>query len=257
MIRKKHGHHLVSVVMPMHNSEKYVGKAIESVMGQTYDNWELLVVDDGSTDRSCDVVKAYALQDSRIKLLINDNPTGMPYSPRNYGIQRAKGDFIAFLDSDDMWLREKLSQQIPLFFHDNITAVVYSDYEKISESGKRSARIISAPAKTNYRQLLYGNVIGNLTGIFDVRKVGKSYFTNVHHEDYAFWLSVLKSGYIARNTQTVAALYRVRKESVTANKLSIIGWQWNIYRNVENIGILRSFYYYCFYAVSALYKSII
>ncbi len=248
---------MVSVIMPMCNSEKYVGKAIESVMGQTYSNWELLVVDDGSTDRSCDVVKAYALKDSRIRLLINDNPVGMPYAPRNYGIQRAKGDFIAFLDSDDMWLREKLSQQIPLFFHDNITAVVYSDYEKISESGKRSARIVTAPRNTNYRQLLYGNVIGNLTGIFDVRKVGKNYFTNVHHEDYAFWLSVLKSGYIARNTQTVSALYRVRRQSLTANKLSILSWQWHIYREVENIGVFRSAYYYCFYAVGALYKSLI
>ncbi len=241
----------------MCDSEKYVGKAIESVMGQTYSNWELLVVDDGSTDRSCDVVKAYALKDNRIRLLINDNPVGMPYAPRNYGIQRAKGDFIAFLDSDDMWLREKLSQQIPLFFHDNITAVVYSDYEKISESGKRSARIVTAPRNTNYRQLLYGNVIGNLTGIFDVRKVGKNYFTDVHHEDYAFWLSVLKSGYIARNTQTVSALYRVRRQSLTANKLSILSWQWHIYRKVENIGVFRSAYYYCFYAVGALYKSLI
>ncbi len=257
MIRKTHGHHLVSVVMPMYNSEKYVGKAIESVMGQTYDNWELLVVDDGSTDRSCDVARAYAQKDSRIRLLINDEPTGMPFSPRNYGIQRAKGDFIAFLDSDDMWLREKLAQQIPLFFHDNMTAVVYCDYEKVNEEGKRSARVVSAPEKTEYRQLLYGNVIGNLTGVFDVRKVGKNYFTNVHHEDYAFWLSVLKSGYIARNTQTVGALYRVRKESITSNKLSIISWQWHIYRRVENIGVFRSLYYYCFYAVKALHKSLI
>ncbi len=243
--------------MPMHNSDKYVGKAIESVMGQTYPHWELLVVDDGSTDRSCEVVRAYAQRDERIHLLINDNPVGMPYAPRNYGIQRAKGRFIAFLDSDDIWLREKLAQQIPIFFHDNATAVVFCDYEKISEDGKRSARLITAPRKTSYRQMLYGNVIGNLTGIFDVRKVGKNYFTDVHHEDYAFWLSVLKSGYIARNTQTVGALYRMRKGSVTNNKLAIISWQWHIYRKVEHIGIIRSFYYYCFYAIRALAKSII
>ena len=253
----KHGHHLISVIMPMHNSERYVGKAIESVMGQTYPYWELLVVDDGSTDKSCDVVRAYAQQDTRIRLLINDDQVGMPYAPRNYGIQRAKGDFIAFLDSDDMWLREKLKQQLALFFHDNVTAVVYSDYEKVSENGKRSARVVSAPRKTNYRQMLYGNVIGNLTGIYDVRKVGKSYFTQVHHEDYAFWLSVLKSGYIARNTQTVSALYRVRKHSVSANKLGLLTWQWRIYRDVEHIGFFRSAYYYFFYAVGAVRKALI
>ncbi len=253
----KRGHQLVSVVMPMYNSENYVGKAIESVIGQTYPFWDLLVVDDGSTDNSCDVVRAYAVRDSRVQLLINDNPVGMPYAPRNFGIQHAKGDYIAFLDSDDMWLREKLSQQLVVFHRDQRTAVVYSDYEKIDEEGTRSARIITAPRKTNYKEMLYGNVIGNLTGIYDVRKVGKNYFTNVHHEDYAFWLSVLKSGYIARNTQTVAALYRVRDSSVSANKFRVILWQWNIYRRVENIGILRSAYYFCFYAISALRKSFV
>ncbi len=253
----KHGHQLISVVMPMYNSVAFVGKAIESVIAQTYPHWELLVVDDGSTDSSCDVVRAYAVRDSRVQLLINDNPVGMPYAPRNYGIQHAKGDYIAFLDSDDMWLREKLSQQLAVFHRDQRTAVVYSDYEKIDEKGRRSARIVTAPRKTNYQQMLYGNVIGNLTGIYDVRKVGKNYFTNVHHEDYAFWLSILKSGYIARNTSTVAALYRVRKQSVSANKLRILSWQWHIYRRVEHIGVLRSAYYYMFYAVSALRKSFI
>lgn len=253
----KHEHPLVSVVMPMYNSEKYVGKAIESVIGQTYPHWELLVVDDGSTDNSCDVVRAYAVRDPRIKLLINDTPVGMPYAPRNYGIMRAQGDFIAFLDSDDIWLREKLRQQLVVFHRDERTAVVYSDYEKIDENGVRSARLVTAPRKTNYQRMLYGNVIGNLTGIYDVRKVGKNYFTNVHHEDYAFWLSVLKSGYIARSTSTVTALYRVRKLSVSANKLRVMTWQWHIYRRVENIGILRSIYYFCNYAISGLRKALI
>ncbi len=253
----KHGHALISVVMPMHNCEAFVGKAIESVVGQTYPHWELLVVDDGSTDGSCDVVRAYSVRDPRVRLLVNPNPTGMPSSPRNYGIQQAKGDFIAFLDSDDMWLREKLRQQLAIFHRDERTAVVYSDYEKISESGVRSARIVTAPRKTNYLQMLYGNVIGNLTGIFDVRKVGKNYFIDVHHEDYAFWLSILKSGYIARSTSTVTALYRVRRDSVSANKLRVISWQWHIYRKVENIGIMRSAYYFCFYAIGALRKAFI
>lgn len=253
----KHEHPLVSVVMPMYNSEKYVGKAIESVIGQTYPNWELLIVDDGSSDNSCEVARAYAVHDSRIKLFINNNPVGMPYAPRNYGIMRAQGDFIAFLDSDDIWLREKLRQQLVVFHRDERTAVVYSDYEKIDENGVRSARLVTAPRKTNYKRMLYGNVIGNLTGIYDVRKVGKNYFTDVHHEDYAFWLSVLKSGYIARSTSTVTALYRVRDKSVSANKLKAMTWQWHIYRHVENISTLRSIYYFCYYAISGLRKALI
>lgn len=253
----KHGQALISVIMPMYNSERFVGKAIESVIGQTYPHWELLVVDDGSSDSSCDVVRAYAARDPRVHLLVNPTPVGMPYAPRNYGIQQARGEFIAFLDSDDIWLREKLRQQLVVFHRDERTAVVYSDYEKVNEEGERSARIVSAPRKTNYQQLLYSNVIGNLTGIFDVRKVGKHYFTGVHHEDYAFWLSVLKSGYIARSTSTVTALYRVRKHSVSSDKLKVLFWQWHIYRKVENIGILRSAYYYFFYAFHALRKALI
>ncbi|MDE7166614.1 MAG: glycosyltransferase family 2 protein [Bacteroidaceae bacterium] len=253
MVRRSQ--HLVSVIMPMHNSEKFVGKAIESVMEQTYPHWELLVVDDGSTDRSCDVVRAYANRDRRIQLLINDKPTGMPVAPRNYGIERAKGDFIAFLDSDDMWLREKLAQQLPYFFRDNRTAVVFSDYEKIDEAGRRSARVVSTPRKVSYQQLLYGNVIGNLTGIYDVRKVGKNYFKEIRHEDYAFWLSVLKNGYVARSTQTVLALYRVHRNSISSNKLHILSWQWRVYRDVEHIGFFRSLYYYFFYAIKGLRKA--
>ena len=91
--------------------------------------------------------------------------------------------------------------------------------------------------------------------MFDVRKVGKYYFKNIHHEEYAFWLSVLKSGYMARSTQTVLALYRVRKTSISSNKLRIVPWQWFIYREVEHISIIRSMYYYMFYAVKALRKS--
>lgn len=250
--------HLVSVIMPMHNSERFIGDAIESVIAQTYLHWELLVVDDASTDRSREIVREYERRDARIHLLINDNSVGMPYAPRNYGILHAKGDFIAFLDSDDMWMKEKLKQQIPLFFRDgDRTAVVYSDYEKIDENGQRSARVVTAPRKVNYHQLLYGNVIGNLTGIFDVKKVGKNYFKDIHHEDYAFWLSILKSGYVARNTQTVSALYRVRKQSVSSRKLNILTWQWHIYRKVEHIGVCRSVYYYINYAVRALKKNLI
>ena len=252
-----HDNHLVSVIMPMYNSEKFVAQAIDSVLAQTYPHWELLVVDDGSTDRSCDIVASYAQKDDRIHLLKNNHSTGMPSAPRNYGIEQAKGDFIAFLDSDDMWLREKLAQQLPYFFRDNRTAVVFADYEKIDENGKRSARVVSTPRKTSYKQLLYGNVIGNLTGVYDVRKVGKYYFKNIHHEDYAFWLSVLKVGYVARSTQTVLGLYRVHKESISSNKLRVLSWQWRIYRDIEHISFFRSLYYYLFYAIHGFLKSLI
>ena len=106
---------LVSIIMPMHNSARYVGEAITSVISQTYPHWELLVIEDASNDNSCDIVREYQHQDSRIQLLFNDQHTGRPSSPRNLGVSQAKGRYIAFLDSDDVWFPEKLQQQIPLF----------------------------------------------------------------------------------------------------------------------------------------------
>lgn len=242
--------------MPTHNSEAYLAEAIDSVIAQTYTNWELIIVDDYSTDRSCDIAKEYAEKDSRISLHSCQNHTGLPGTPRNQGISYAKGEYIAFLDSDDVWLPEKLTQQLP-FFDDIRTAVVYSDYEKIDEHSHRSARIITAPKYTDYKNLLRGNVIGNLTGIFDVSKVGKNYFIDIHHEDYAFWLSILKKGYIARNTCTITALYREHSNSISSRKWRNTLWQWNIYRNIEHIGLLRSMLYFISYAFNALHKNII
>ena len=127
----------------------------------------------------------------------------------------------------------------------------------MNEEGFRAGRIIKAPDTASYECLLIGNVIGNLTGIYDVAKVGKVLFRPIHHEDYALWLSNLKKGFIARNTNTVTALYRVRKASVSSRKLAVLSWQWNIYMNVEKIGIIKSAYYYINYACRALHKKLI
>ena len=164
---------LVSVIMPMHNSSCFLREAIESVQAQTYPDWELLIVDDASTDESIIIAREYEKSDSRIHLLINDNPIGIPSSPRNVGLKAAKGRYITFLDSDDLWFSQKLEQQLP-FFSDNRTAIVFSNYEKIDEKSTRANRVISAPAIATYKSLLKGNVIGNLTGIYDTKKVGKA-----------------------------------------------------------------------------------
>lgn len=245
---------MVSIITPSYNSSVFISQTIESVLAQTYPDWEMLIIDDGSTDASPDIIKEYARKDSRIRFLQTEQPSGSPAVPRNIGIMNARGRYIAFLDSDDLWLPDKLAEQLKLFDGDE-TAIVYSNYEKISEAGERAERIITAPSQVSYRELLKGNVIGNLTGIYDTEKVGKVYCRNMHHEDYILWLSILQKGYVARNTNAVHALYRVRKQSVSANKLSVISWQWNIYRSIEKIGYLRACYYFIHYAYRALLKS--
>jgi long-subunit acyl-CoA synthetase (AMP-forming) len=128
--------------------------------------------------------------------------------------------------------------------------------EKISEEGKRGNRIIKAPAKADYKTLLKGNVMGCLTVMYDSEKVGKRFFDSIGHEDYAVWLSILKEGYTAKNTNTVTALYRVRRQSVSSNKWDVLSWQWNIYVKVEKTGIPKAIYYFINYAVRAFLKRI-
>lgn len=247
----------VSVIMPVHNAARYIEAAIRSVMAQTYKNWELLVVDDASSDISMEIARRLANEDARIRILHNDRPTGYPATPRNVAVDAAEGRYIAFLDSDDIWLPDKLEHQLPFFEESSEIGVVFSDYEKVDAEANRKHRIIRAPKRVDYKLLLFGNVIGNVTGIYDTHRVGKVHFRKVRHEDYAMWLSILKRGFIARNTGVVAALYRVAGNSVSSQKLHLLGWQWNIYRRVEKLGFFKSVYYYANYAVRGFIKSMV
>lgn len=247
---------LVSIVMPMHNAAMYLEEAISSVISQTYKDWELIVVEDNSTDNSLEIVQRMAAVETRIRVIVNDNPTGFPASPRNIAVEAARGRYIAFLDSDDVWLPDKLEQQMRFFTSNANAAVVFSDYEKIDAHSHRNNRVVKAPLIVTYKRLLLGNVIANLTAVYDTSLVGKVYFKQVRHEDYAMWLSILKRGFVAYNTGTVTALYRVAEGSVSSNKKRLLSWQWNIYRKVEGYGVFLSAYYYINYAVRGLLKSL-
>lgn len=248
---------VVSIVMPVHNAERFLEEAIRSVMAQTYPHWELLVIDDASTDASVEIASRLAQEDTRIKLYKNPTPTGYPATPRNMAVDYATGRYIAFLDSDDVWLPGKLEHQLPFFAESEKIGVVFSDYEKIDENSQRDNRVIKARKITDYKKLLLGNVIGNVTALYDVQRVGKVYFCKVRHEDYAMWLSILKRGYIARNTCEVVSLYRVTSNSVSSHKWRLLSWQWSIYRNVEKLGLLHSIYCYLNYAVRGFLKSLV
>lgn len=234
---------LVSIITPTYNSELFIEKSITSVLLQTYDNWELIIVDDKSTDKTVSIVKQFSSKDKRIVLIELQNNSGSATVPRNKAIERANGRFIAFLDSDDLWLPTKLEEQISLF-SDKITAIVFSNYEKMSENGFLNNRIIKCPKVVNYDQLFYGNVIACLTTVYDTEKTGKMFFEKVGHEDFVLWLKILKKGYIARNTNTVLANYRVRRNSISSNKYLTVKWIWNIYRNIEHLNYLKALYFF-------------
>ncbi|WP_264525317.1 glycosyltransferase family 2 protein [Flavobacterium sp. N502536] len=234
--------HKVSIITPLYNSESFIAETIQSVLAQTYNNWEMLIVDDCSTDNSKSIIEDFAKHDDRIKYFKTSSPSGSPTIPRNIGIEMASGRFIAFLDSDDLWNSNKLQLQIPLF-NDQKVGIVFSDYEKINEEGQSDERFIIAPNQVSYKELLKGNVIACLTVVFDSEKLSKIYFTKQGHEDYAFWLSILKKGYIAKNVGHVLAKYRVRKSSVSSNKFKVIKWYYAIYRKNENLSVLQTLYY--------------
>jgi glycosyltransferase involved in cell wall biosynthesis len=244
---------LVSVITPNYNCAPYIARAIESVRAQTFRDWELLIVDDCSTDGSADIAAGYAEKDRRIRLLHTPSHSGSPLAPRNLALRMARGRYIAFLDSDDLWLPGKLERQLALF-GDRQTAVVFSDYEKIAEDGRRQGRIVHAPAVVDYRRLLKSNYIGNLTALCDTQKTGTLCFDHPGHEDYALWLGILQRGFTARNTGTVEALYRVRPRSTSSRKSAAIRWQWNIYRRRLNLSVPYSACLFCRYMVNGFWK---
>lgn len=236
------GNSKVSIVTPLYNSEKFVGETIASVIAQTYMNWEMLIIDDCSTDSSNLIVEKFIKLDDRIKYFKTTSSSGSPTVPRNMGIKLSSGRYIAFLDSDDLWNPNKLELQVGLFAENDV-AIVFSNYEKIDEDGAHSGRIIQAPKAVTYHELLKGNVIACSTAIYDSEKTEKRYFLHQGHEDFALWLAILKKGYVARNCEYVSAKYRVRKSSVSANKIRAIGWVWTIYRKNEGFSMMKSLYY--------------
>jgi glycosyltransferase involved in cell wall biosynthesis len=168
----------------------------------------------------------------------------------------AQGRYIAFLDSDDLWLPGKLERQLS-HFGDEKTAIVFSDYEKVDPKGRRQGRIVHAPAMVDYRRLLKSNCIGNLTAIYDSEKTGKIFFRHPHREDYVFWLEMLEKGLVARNTNSIEALYRKRIGSWTSRKGRAMRWQWDVYRTWLNLSLSQSIYYFSFYLVKGFLKFVV
>ncbi|MBR4338262.1 MAG: glycosyltransferase family 2 protein [Bacteroidaceae bacterium] len=242
---------LVSVIIPAYNASSYIGDAIESVLRQSYQHWELIVVDDCSTDDTVAKVRPFVDGDSRIQLIKAPfHSGGYPSLPRNLGIEKAKGRFIAFLDADDVWEADKLDSQIPLF--DGKTPIVFSNYRVVGKDGK-DLGAVNAPKFVQYKKLLEINYIACSSVVVDTECVGKFAFPVIHYEDYALWLSLLRRGGQAKNTGKIGFSYRVRKGSVSARKEeAIIRW-WRIYQR-EGLNVIQSCYYIVNHTLRGLIK---
>jgi len=233
---------LVSIITPMFNSEKYISETIGSVIAQTYTDWEMIIVDDCSLDFSAKIVEEYSNKDSRIKLVKLNKNSG-PAIARNKAIKNAKGRFIAFLDSDDLWKPSKLQKQIE-FMQLNKCLLSYSYYEILKDQNKNNKKLIMPPLKINYKKLLKTNHIGCLTAVYDADKLGKIYFPLIEkRQDYGLWLLILKKIKFAKCIPISLAIYREAKNSISSNKIGLIKYNFQLFRNIEKISFIKSVYY--------------
>lgn len=237
---------LVSIITPLYNSEKYIGETIESVLNQSYSNWEMIIIDDQSSDNGVEIVEKYKKLDERIKLFLNDKNIGVSDS-RNRGIESSKGKYIAFLDSDDLWKKNKLEIQIK-FMEENRISISYTAYEKLREVGKNKSKI-EVPNKINYKKLLKGNLMGCLTVIIKKDFLGTFRFKNIKQEDYVLWLELLKETDYAYGIEESLAYYRILKNSRSSNKIKLALFNFYIHWKIEKLNFIKASYYYLNYIV--------
>lgn len=228
----------VSVIMPAYNAAATIARSIESVLAQTLASFELLVIDDCSSDDTPAIARRYADQDARVTYL-RQSANGGVAAARNAGLDRATGEFIAFLDSDDGWHPRKLELQIAQMRQCG-AQVSYAGYQRVSEDG-RVLSLVRPPASLTHADLLRSNFIGNLTGAF-ARTLGQPRFRRIGHEDYVFWLEVIRlaGSAIRIEHDEPLAFYLVREGSVSANKWRAARWQWRIYRDIESLSLPRA-----------------
>lgn len=246
---------LVSIITPAYNVAAYIAETIESVLAQTYSNWEMLIANDCSKDNTAEIVQSYADKDKRIKL-INLTQNSGAAAARNTAIQNAKGRYIAFLDSDDLWKKEKLQKQIE-FMQQNGYAFTFHDFIMFNDGTKKeNGKIIKVAEQIDYKKLLKGNNTGGCLAVcIDRNIVKKICMPNQRHEDYICWLNILKeykiNGY---GINEVLGYYRVGKVSVSSNKFKSAIWTWNVYRDSQKLSALKSMYYMLFYVMNGLRK---
>jgi len=244
---------LVSIIMPAYNAERHISDSIESILAQSYTNWELLITDDCSTDDTPKILQSLAQKDERIILLKNEHNSG-PAVSRNKSIRNASGRFIAFLDSDDRWVPNKLEEQIA-FMLENDFSFTYTDYW-ITDSEGNKQRERGIPERVDYHNLLKTNYIGCLTAIYDTQVLGKQLMPLIRkRQDFGLWLKLLKQTQYAYGLNKPLAYYRVHESSLSSNKLDAAKHTWKLYREVEKLGLVKSIYYFLNYSIRGMLRS--
>lgn len=248
----------VSIITPVYNADKYIVEAIESVRAQTWQDWELLLVEDGSADNSWQTIREYCQKSGDRRIRLFRQPVNMGAAEaRNRGVQEAEGRYIAYLDSDDKWMPDKLEKELS-FMERTGAAFAFTGYEFAEESGLGTGRVVRVPEKLQYREALKNTTIFTTTVMFDTEKIDKALLEmpQIKSEDTALWWKVLRSGYAAFGLDENLALYRRPVKSLSSNKLEAIRRIWGLYRRAERLSVPSSMYYFCFWAVRAVKRRV-
>lgn len=243
----------VSIITPAFNASRTIGQTMQSAQAQTFQNWEMIVVDDCSTDDTCSIVEGYAVSDRRIRLL-RQTANGGPARARNAALKAAVGRFVAFLDSDDCWLPEKLERQLS-FMAANDIALSYTLYRRFKDGRQDVGPLVKLPSTFTYKNLLKKTGIACLTVVVDMDRTGPIEFSAIRHEDYALWLKLLKRGFVAYGLMEDLARYRVSTASVSGNKLKSATWVWKIYRDAEKLSLPYASWCFVNYAWNAFRRN--
>lgn len=249
---------LVSIIVPVYNVEKYIVQTIDTVRAQTYDNWELLLIEDGSSDSTVQKIEEYIEQtkDARIRLIKQPENMGAAKA-RNRGLMESEGQFIAYLDADDLWMPEKLEKELA-FMKERKAAFAFTGYEFANEQGVGTGKVVKVPDTLTYKEALKNTTIFTTTVIFDTARISKDLLEMpvMKSEDTALWWKVLRNGYVAHGLNENLVKYRRVGKSLSSNKIEALRRIWNLYRKAEGMSILSSAYHFCFWAVNAVARRV-
>lgn len=241
-----------SIITPVYNADAYLPETISSVKNQTLGDYEHILIDDGSTDRSLQICQAYADADARVRLLRTPKNAGVS-QVRNLGLEHARGEYVCFLDSDDTWMPEKLFAQFKQI-EETGAKFLYSSYQHIQEDG-RFVKVFVCPPRADYRRMLAGSVIGCLTVAIHHSLLKGRKFKDIFHEDYLFWLEILRDHNLtAEGLQKPLARYRLRPNSRSANKAEAARAQWAIYRLHLRVPLGLALSSFVLYALAGIRK---
>lgn len=246
---------LVTVVTAAYNCARFIRETVSSVQAQSYQNWEMILVNDCSTDNTLDILNEISLSDERVKVISLEENGGAAVA-RNRALKEAKGKYVAFLDSDDLWLPQKLEKQIA-FMEEKDLAFTFTAYETMDEQGDSVGTIVNVPQQIDYKGLLKNTIIGCLTVVINVEKTGMLQMPNIRtRQDFALWLAVLRRGFIAYGMNEVLARYRKVSGSISSNKWKAAKRNFYIYRHVEKLSLPYSIYCFVHYAWTSAKKHI-